>query len=60
MWVFNTPLTHKTTHKNFKVSNDALLLVLGVILAEVGLGGGFFRDREDISDNYVIQMHLCR
>ena len=30
------------------------------ILAEVGKWGGFFRDREDICDNYVIQMHLFR
>jgi hypothetical protein len=31
LWVFRTPTTHKTTHKNFKVSFDALLQMLGVV-----------------------------
>jgi hypothetical protein len=34
MWVLTTPLTHKTTHKNFKVSFDALAPDVGGILAE--------------------------
>jgi len=34
MWVLRTPLTHKTTHKNFKVGFDALLQMLKIILAE--------------------------
>jgi hypothetical protein len=42
MWVLRTPLTHKTTHKKLQVSFDAMLQMLGGILAEVGLGGGFF------------------
>jgi len=34
LWVLLTPSTHKTTHKNFKVSFDVLLQMLKVILAE--------------------------
>jgi hypothetical protein len=43
LWVFITPLTHKTTHKKLQVSFDALLQMLRVSLAEVDLGGGFFK-----------------
>jgi hypothetical protein len=31
MWVLTTPLTHKTTDKNFQVSIAALLQMLGVV-----------------------------
>jgi len=41
MWVFITPLTHKTTHKKLQVSIDALAPDVRGILAEVGLGWGF-------------------
>jgi hypothetical protein len=43
MWVFTYPLTHKTTHKNFKVSFDALTPNVGGSLAETGKWGGVFQ-----------------
>jgi hypothetical protein len=36
MWVLRTPLTHKTTHKNFKVSIAAPAPDIRGSLAEVG------------------------
>jgi len=41
MWVLRTPLTHKTTHKNFKVSFDALAPSFRGILAVFDIPSNF-------------------